>query len=119
MTSYVVQVTVQILSDPADARPVSDFAAAVAAHLADALHVPTDVQSGEPGHFAYWMTLTGATPTDAIVRASTLLRTAAHASGFTTSGWPDVAEVVGSDWKSRLVELSVEAHAAREGLVPA
>lgn len=118
MIEYEVQINAQVVADPEDTRQVAEFAAAVQRHLVEHLQVPTEIQpADDSGAYAFWMTVQASSPIEAAVDASGLLRTAAHASGVRTPDWPQEQTVVTSDWRSRLVERSVEAHEAREGLL--
>lgn len=115
MTAYEVQTTVSVLGDRADDRSTSQFVRAILAHV-ETLGVPVDsALQADNRDCVFWLEVEAVSPTEAAVVANNLLRTAAHVAGGTTADWPNADAIRRTDWGSRLVEHSVEAHPVATG----
>jgi len=112
MSAYRVRLRVRIVP-PDDG--LDQFTDQLMEELAKINEEPDLGGSLASGVFDIWVTVKSSDPVDAVQQGTNVIRTAGHAAGASTHGWPRLDE-----WPTWMERQAVEAHLAEvEHLVPA
>lgn len=109
MTDYCVRLGITVTRTAIDDVDLDTFTDLFMDELLDLNATGELVGSLTDGVFQVWLTVAAATLEQAVVDASTTIRTAAHAAGGHTPAWPDAPQ-----WPKWIHTDSVEAHVVED-----